>query len=124
MPRVYATSHQPFRKMPCTDPTGGPVETAIAICIPIHRESGEYRCGMIGYFHAAMDGLCAPRTWVAHNQWKGNTMATKQEIIETIQQGNQRVTRTFGVLTEEQLNTQVHFDPIGWNAGQLLAHLA
>jgi len=51
-------------------------------------------------------------------------MATKQEIIETIQQGNQRVTRTFGVLTEEQLNTQVHFDPIGWNAGQLLAHLA
>ncbi|MGI8856318.1 MAG: VOC family protein [Thermomicrobiales bacterium] len=51
-------------------------------------------------------------------------MATKQEIVETIQQGNQRVTRTFSMLTEEQLNTRVHFDEIGWTAGQLLAHLA
>lgn len=51
-------------------------------------------------------------------------MATKQEITETIRQGNQRVTETFGGLTEEQLNTRVHFDPIGWTAWQLLAHLA
>ncbi len=51
-------------------------------------------------------------------------MATKQEIVETIQKGNQRVTRTFSVLTEEQLNTRVHFDEIGWTAKQLLAHLA
>ncbi|GEM_PF-930324 len=51
-------------------------------------------------------------------------MATKQEIIETIRQGNQRVTHTFSALTEEQLNRRVHFDEIGWTAKQLLAHLA
>ncbi len=51
-------------------------------------------------------------------------MATKQEITDTIRQGNQRVTQTFGGLTDEQLNTRVHFDPIGWTAKQLLAHLA
>lgn len=51
-------------------------------------------------------------------------MATKQEITDTIRQGNQRVTRTFSALTEEQLNTRVHFDAIGWTAKQLLAHLA
>jgi len=51
-------------------------------------------------------------------------MATKREITDTIRQGNQRVTRTFSALTEEQLNTRVHFDPIGWTAKQLLAHLA
>ncbi len=51
-------------------------------------------------------------------------MATKQEITDTIRQGNQRVTQTFGGLTEEQLNTRVHFDEIGWTAKQLLAHLA
>jgi len=51
-------------------------------------------------------------------------MATKQEITDTIRQGNQRVTQTFSGMTEEQLNTQVHFDPIGWTAMQLLAHLA
>jgi catechol 2,3-dioxygenase-like lactoylglutathione lyase family enzyme len=51
-------------------------------------------------------------------------MATKQEITDTIRQGNQRVTQTFSALTEEQLNTRVHFDEIGWTAKQLLAHLA
>lgn len=51
-------------------------------------------------------------------------MATKHEITETIRQGNERVTRTFSALTEEQLNTRVHFDEIGWTAKQLLAHLA
>ncbi|MDQ6834098.1 MAG: VOC family protein [Chloroflexota bacterium] len=51
-------------------------------------------------------------------------MATKQEITDTIRQGNQRVTQTFGGLTEEQLNTRVHSDAIGWTAKQLLAHLA
>lgn len=51
-------------------------------------------------------------------------MATKQEITETIRQGNQRVMQTFGGLTEEQMNTRVHFDDIGWTAKQLLAHLA
>ncbi|MDQ2784728.1 MAG: VOC family protein [Chloroflexota bacterium] len=51
-------------------------------------------------------------------------MATKQEITDTIRQGNQRVTQTFSGLTEEQLDTRVHFDPIGWTARQLLAHLA
>ncbi len=51
-------------------------------------------------------------------------MATKQEITDTIRQGNQRVTQAFGGLTEEQLNTRVHFDDIGWTAKQLLAHLA
>lgn len=51
-------------------------------------------------------------------------MATKQEVIGTIREGNTRVTRTFGWLTEEQLNTRVHFDEIGWTAKELLAHLA
>lgn len=51
-------------------------------------------------------------------------MASKQEITDTIRQGNQRVTQAFSGLTEEQLNTQVHFDSIGWTAKQLLAHLA
>jgi catechol 2,3-dioxygenase-like lactoylglutathione lyase family enzyme len=51
-------------------------------------------------------------------------MATKQEIVETIQMGNQRVMRTFSMMTDEQLNTRVHFDDIGWTAKQLLAHLA
>jgi len=51
-------------------------------------------------------------------------MATKQEITDMIRQGNQRVMQTFGGLTEEQLNTRVHFDDIGWTAKQLLAHLA
>ncbi|MHB8645350.1 MAG: VOC family protein, partial [Thermomicrobiales bacterium] len=51
-------------------------------------------------------------------------MATKQEITDTIRQGNQRVTQTFSGLTDAQLNTRVHFDEIGWTAKQLLAHLA
>lgn len=51
-------------------------------------------------------------------------MATKQEIIETIRQGNQRVAHTFSALTDEQLNTRVHFDEIGWTAKQVLVHLA
>jgi catechol 2,3-dioxygenase-like lactoylglutathione lyase family enzyme len=51
-------------------------------------------------------------------------VATKQEITDTIRQGNQRVAQTFSALTEEQLNTRVHFDEIGWTAKQLLAHLA
>ncbi|MDQ6604361.1 MAG: VOC family protein [Chloroflexota bacterium] len=51
-------------------------------------------------------------------------MATKQEITDTIRRGNQRVTQTFDGLTEQQLDTRVHFDDIGWTARQLLAHLA
>src|ERR1700737_2866090 len=51
-------------------------------------------------------------------------VTTKQEIVETVRQGNQRVTQTFSALTEEQLNTRVHVDEIGWTAKELLAHLA
>ncbi len=51
-------------------------------------------------------------------------MATKQEISETIRQGNAAVTQAFGGLTEAQLNTQVHMEENGWTAKELLAHLA
>jgi hypothetical protein len=51
-------------------------------------------------------------------------MATKQEIIAAIQEGIARVERTFGGLTDEQLQTQVHTEESGWTARDILTHLA
>lgn len=51
-------------------------------------------------------------------------MAEKQEIISQIQAGIERVNQTFGGLTDEQLDTQVHEGEGGWTARQVLAHLA
>ncbi len=52
-------------------------------------------------------------------------MATKQEIIAAIRQGQERVRATFGQLSEEQLATRVHDDEGDhWTAKQVLAHLA
>ena len=51
-------------------------------------------------------------------------MATKEEIIATIRQGIDRVERTFGRLTDEQLATQVHSEEAGWTARDILTHLA
>ena len=51
-------------------------------------------------------------------------MATKEEIIATIRQGIERVERTFGTLTDEQLATQVHSEEAGWTARDILTHLA
>lgn len=51
-------------------------------------------------------------------------MASKQEIIATIQEGIERVDGTFGNLTDEQLATTVHEGDGGWTARQVLAHLA
>ncbi len=50
-------------------------------------------------------------------------MATKQEIIESINAGIQKVDATFSGLTDEQLQQTVHSDD-GWTAKQILAHLA
>jgi hypothetical protein len=51
-------------------------------------------------------------------------VATKEEIIATIRQGIDRVERTFGKLTDEQLATQVHSEEAGWTARDILTHLA
>lgn len=53
-------------------------------------------------------------------------MPTKQEIIEEIRRGMERVERTFSGLSEDQLATKVHADTEheGWSAQQILAHLA
>lgn len=51
-------------------------------------------------------------------------MAEKQEIVTQIQAGIEQVNQTFGQLTDEQLDTQVHEGEGGWTARQVLAHLA
>lgn len=51
-------------------------------------------------------------------------MASKQEIIDAINAGIERVNKTFGNLTDEQLATKVHEGENGWTAHQVLAHLA
>ncbi len=51
-------------------------------------------------------------------------MATKQEITASIREGMERVQRTFGSLSDEQLATKVHDGEGGWTAKQILAHLA
>lgn len=57
-------------------------------------------------------------------------MATKQEIIQAIQQGIDKVDATFSGLSEDQLATKVHADKTdpearpGWSAREILAHLA
>ncbi|MGA7669017.1 MAG: DinB family protein [Nitrolancea sp.] len=51
-------------------------------------------------------------------------MATKQEIIESINAGIGRVEQTFGSLSDEQLEQKVHDVDGGWTAKQILAHLA
>jgi hypothetical protein len=51
-------------------------------------------------------------------------MATREAIVAAIEQGIARVEATFGGLTAEQLQTQVHPGEHGWTAGDNLAHLA
>ena len=51
-------------------------------------------------------------------------MATKAEIIASIEQGMARVQETFGVLSDEQLATPVHSEEAGWTAREILIHLA
>lgn len=51
-------------------------------------------------------------------------MATRDEIIATIEQGIATVDRTFSALSDEQLRTTVHEGEGGWTAGEILAHLA
>ncbi len=51
-------------------------------------------------------------------------MATRAEIIDAIQAGMNRATSTFSKLSEDQLETQIHDGPDGWNVRQILAHLA
>ncbi|HEX5501974.1 MAG TPA: DinB family protein [Thermomicrobiales bacterium] len=51
-------------------------------------------------------------------------MATRDEIIAAIRQGEERVARTFGGLTDAQLATRVHEGEGGWTAKEVLAHLA
>src|SRR4051794_32847916 len=63
---------------------------------------------------------------VTHGRQAGRetSMATKEEIIAAINQGIERVERTFGGLTDEQLATQVHSEESGWTARDILTHLA
>jgi hypothetical protein len=49
-------------------------------------------------------------------------MATKQEIIETIQQGNDQIRQTFADMSENQAQTRVGDG--GWTAKEVLAHMA
>lgn len=51
-------------------------------------------------------------------------MATKEEIVEAIEQGIAKVEATFGALDDERLRTAVHEGEGGWTAGEILAHLA
>lgn len=51
-------------------------------------------------------------------------MPGKPEIIEAIYAGIERVDKTFGNLSDEQLATKVHDGENGWTAHQVLAHLA
>lgn len=51
-------------------------------------------------------------------------MATRAEIIDAIQAGMNRATSTFSKLSDDQLETKIHEGPDGWNARQILAHLA
>jgi hypothetical protein len=52
------------------------------------------------------------------------SMASRAEVVDTIRQGTEQVQRTFGSLTAEQLQTQVHESEGGWTAKEVLAHLA
>jgi hypothetical protein len=51
-------------------------------------------------------------------------LASKEEIIQAIQNGIADVEATFGNMSDEQLATKVHQEEGGWTAGQVLAHLA
>ena len=51
-------------------------------------------------------------------------MATKQDAVESIQLGIDRVQATFGSLSDEQLQVKVNQGEGGWTAMQILAHLA
>jgi len=51
-------------------------------------------------------------------------VATKEEITAAIREGIAQVDRTFGSLTDEQLQTRVHESEGGWTAKEILAHLA
>ena len=51
-------------------------------------------------------------------------MATKREIVDSINAGMARVDDTFGSLNDEQLGQKVHEADGGWTAKQILAHLA
>ncbi|CAA9555356.1 MAG: hypothetical protein AVDCRST_MAG18-635 [uncultured Thermomicrobiales bacterium] len=51
-------------------------------------------------------------------------MANREEITAAIQQGIANVESTFGALSDAQLATQVHAEEAGWDARDILAHLA
>jgi hypothetical protein len=51
-------------------------------------------------------------------------VAGKEEIIGAIREGMEQVERTFGALSDEQLQTRVHDGDGGWTAKEILAHLA
>lgn len=51
-------------------------------------------------------------------------MPTKHEITAAIREGIEHVEQTFGGLTDEQLDAQVHQGDGGWTGRQVLAHLA
>lgn len=53
-------------------------------------------------------------------------MTAKQEIIDAIEQGIQKVEQTYNGLSEDQLATKVHADQGegGWSAREVLAHMA
>jgi hypothetical protein len=51
-------------------------------------------------------------------------VASRAEVIDSIQQGTAQVQRIFGSLTEQQLQTKIHEGGRGWTAKEVLAHLA
>jgi uncharacterized protein (TIGR03083 family) len=51
-------------------------------------------------------------------------LATKLDITAAIQEGIEHVERTFGALTDDQLQVKVHESDGGWTAKEILAHLA
>jgi uncharacterized protein (TIGR03083 family) len=51
-------------------------------------------------------------------------MTSREEIVAAIRQGVERAGATFGALSAEQLDRQVHTGESGWTAHQVLAHLA
>jgi hypothetical protein len=51
-------------------------------------------------------------------------MATKDEVIEAIRRGQEKVHQTFGSLNDAQLRQVVHEGDGGWTAKEVLAHLA
>jgi hypothetical protein len=77
--------------------------------------------------HDALRATVDGRGWrdqAAIGTGRTSCMASKQEIIDAINAGIERVDQTFGNLSNEQLATKVHEGDDGWTAKQVLAHLA